>query len=484
MKTKRKEILPGLSDMVDLYIRVSTTEQAMEGYSVAEQEKRLRQYSEAMGYRIYRVHIDAGYSGASLDRPAIRDVIRDVKAGMVGKVIVWKLDRLSRSQKDVLIMLEDVFLANGCDFISMMESFDTTTAFGRAIVGILAAFSQLERENIKERTTMGKQARLAQGHYNGCRPPLGYEFLPGCNDLRVVPYEAAIVREIFSLFLSGTTAHAIAGKMAQKYPTLRTWEYNTVRRILQNYTYAGKVQDVDVIRDGIHEAIISETDFSTAQTILQRNKEQRKQGRVSFGLLTGLIYCGDCGARMQIRRVSKSPNTRRKYICYSVSRVAKNMIRSDHCTNRKHPYSQEDLECIVINEIKKLSFDSKYLDSLLHAEPETKTDTSDLYLDRLAEIEKQTDKLLNLYQIGVVEFPQIEERLSDLKKERDALKASMESQTPAAPAMEPSQILDYIDSFQKALDSGDKESVRNIIQLLIDKIVVLNENVEIHWTFC
>ena len=154
MKTKNKNILS--MDMVDLYIRVSTTEQAMEGYSVAEQEKRLRQYAGAMGYKIYKVHIDAGFSGASLDRPAIREVIRDVQAGLVNKVIVWKLDRLSRSQKDVLIMLEDVFLANGCDFISMMESFDTTTAFGRAIVGILAAFSQLERENIKERTTMGR----------------------------------------------------------------------------------------------------------------------------------------------------------------------------------------------------------------------------------------------------------------------------------------------------------------------------------------
>ena len=103
----------------------------------------------------------------------------------------------------------------------------------------------------------------------------------------------------------------------------------------------------------------------------------------------------------------------------------------------------------MINEIKKLSFDSKYLDSLLHTEPETKTDTSDLYLDRLAEIEKQTDKLLNLYQIGVVEFPQIEERLSDLQKERDALKASMESQTSVTPPMESSQILDISKVFKR-----------------------------------
>lgn len=176
-------------DLVDLYIRVSTTEQALEGYSVAEQESRLRRYSEAMGFRIHKVHIDAGFSGASLDRPAIKEVIRDIQSHLVSKVIVWKLDRLSRSQKDMLVMLEDVFLANDCDFISMMESFDTSTAFGRAIVGILAAFAQLERENIKERTTMGRRARLAKGHYNGSRPPLGYRFLEGSNDLKVEPYE-------------------------------------------------------------------------------------------------------------------------------------------------------------------------------------------------------------------------------------------------------------------------------------------------------
>ena len=165
---KNKKLIPLAveppEDLVDLYIRVSTMEQAMEGYSVVEQENRLKRYCEAMGFRIHKVHIDAGFSGASLDRPAIQEVIRDVQGRLVKKVIVWKLDRLSRSQKDTLIMLEDVFLANDCDFVSMMESFDTSTAFGRAIVGILAAFAQLERENIKERTMMGRAARIAKGH--------------------------------------------------------------------------------------------------------------------------------------------------------------------------------------------------------------------------------------------------------------------------------------------------------------------------------
>ena len=138
-------------------------------------------------------------------------------------------------------MLEDVFLANDCDFISMMESFDTSTAFGRAIVGILAAFAQLERENIKERTTMGRRARLAKGHYNGSRPPLGYRFLEGSNDLKVEPYEANMVHEIFSSFLAGQSINAIAATMQRKYPTTRTWNNTMIRRTLKNPVYMGKV---------------------------------------------------------------------------------------------------------------------------------------------------------------------------------------------------------------------------------------------------
>ena len=113
---KQKELNPdafNLENMADLYIRVSTTEQAEEGYSVGEQEARLRSYCSAMGFTINAVHIDPGYSGATLDRPGINQVIKDVRGGYVKKVIVWKLDRLSRSQKDVLILLEDVFLENG-----------------------------------------------------------------------------------------------------------------------------------------------------------------------------------------------------------------------------------------------------------------------------------------------------------------------------------------------------------------------------------
>ena len=102
--------LEALENVTDLYVRVSTTEQAEEGYSVDEQTAKLQAYCVAMGYKINRVAVDPGYSGASLDRPGIKEIIADVKRGRCKKVIVWKLDRLSRSQKDTLILLEDVFI--------------------------------------------------------------------------------------------------------------------------------------------------------------------------------------------------------------------------------------------------------------------------------------------------------------------------------------------------------------------------------------
>mgnify|MGYP001333801145 CR=1 FL=1 len=158
-------------------------------------------------------------------------------------------------------------------------------------------------------------------------------------------------------------------------------------------------------------------------------------------------------------------------------------IRSDHCTNRLHPYTQEELDQIIIGEIRKLATDEEYLKEIIREDAGPVLDESELLKDRLAEIDKQTDKLLNLYQIGVVEITQIEQRLADLKQEREALKENLEKSAPVV-QLDIAKIQSYANAFQVALDSGDAEYTNSIIRLLIDKIVVLNEDIEIHWTFC
>lgn len=480
-----------LDNVADLYIRVSTTEQAEEGYSVEAQEAKLKAYCIAMGYRINRICVDPGYSGASTERPGLQGLIVDVRSGRCKKILVWKLDRLSRSQKDTLILLEDVFLANGCDFISIMENFDTSTPFGRCIVGILAAFAQMERENIRIRTTMGRIAKIRKGYFSGSRAPIGYRFKNGCNELSIDPYTSIMVREVFQLFLSGTGLNAIGLHMLEKYGTgLYDWGKNTaIRRILSNPVYMGKVRIKDDLYDGIHEALISTSDWYAASALLEHNRLLDKRSyRYSIGipgkgdnLLTGLLFCGDCGARMYARKVSKAT---KKYICHSVARTSPAMIKSDHCSNRLHPYTVADLDDLIIGEIKKLALDRSYFDAMVErCRDEPSFDLSAIQ-ERITEIDKQMERLLNLYQTGVIDLDEVGPRLGTLKEEKEKLQQNLLSAGPAEAPNRLDPVWEELQGFSAVVASGDLEATQRLIHALIDKIVVLNDDVTIYWSFC
>lgn len=485
--------MESLENVVDLYIRVSTTDQAEEGYSIGEQEARLRSYCEAYGYIINAVHIDPGFSGATLDRPGIKNVIKDVRSGKCKKVIIWKLDRLSRSQKDTLILLEDVFLANGCNFVSLTENFDTSTPLGRCIVGILSSFAQMERDNLRIRTAMGRIARIKQGHFHGSHAPVGYKFIAGSNDLIVDQYGAKLVREVFQRFLSGQSIKSISEYMIETYgDNLYDWGRNTaIRRILSNPVYMGKVTHGEEIFQGMHESLISETDWYLAAAMLEHNKNLDKRtyafkadGRTADNLLTGLLYCGDCGARMYARKVSgSSPTVKKKYICHSVARTSAAMIKSDHCTNRLHPYTVEEMDAIVIGEIIKLALDQSYFEEMVADLKEEDPDVIAGYEERLEEVERQIDRLLNLFQTGIIELSEIQGRISDLKEEKEKIQAEMERQ--AASTTMPLDIAwKNITSLASVIESGNSEEIHKIIHSLVDKIVVLNHDVTIYWSFC
>lgn len=133
---------------VAIYVRVSTLEQAEEGYSVDEQINKLEKYSEIKEWSVYETYVDPGYTGSNIDRPGMQRLIADAKLKRFDAVLVYKLDRLSRSQKDTLHLIEDVFDKHNVSFVSLNENFDTSTPFGKAMIGILSVFAQLEREQI------------------------------------------------------------------------------------------------------------------------------------------------------------------------------------------------------------------------------------------------------------------------------------------------------------------------------------------------
>lgn len=473
--------------MVAIYVRVSTLEQAEAGYSIEEQESKLISYCNVMGWSVYKVYKDAGFSGTSLERPQIQLLINDVKSKKIDTVLVWKLDRISRSQKDTMMLLEDVFIKNECNFISVCESFDTSSPFGRASIGILSVFAQLERENLRDRTALGRHARIKKGYTHGSRVPVGYKFKTGSNELLIDNYTAQMVKEVYAHFLNGKSIKSISEYMTDKYGAKNhyVWDNNTaIRRILKNPTYCGKVHFNGVTYNGMHESIISEEDFIKVNMLLKRNKELDKRTyeyktntTSSDNLLTGLLYCGDCGARMYARKVSIKT---KKYICHSVAKTSKAMIKSENCTNRMHPYTVEMLNNIILDEIEKLSFDKTYFDSI--SSSTVQDNPNEIYSTRIVEIDKQINKLIDLYQNNIIDAEDISVRVTDLKSEKIKLQNfinSFENKTNITK----DDAWNLVKNFQSARKMSSTEQLHSIVHNLIDKIVVLNDDVNVYWSF-
>lgn len=155
------------------YVRVSTEEQASEGLSLDHQEGRIRAYAESQGWELLKIYREEGFSGKTKDRPELKNMIKDIEAGEIDCVLVYKVDRLTRRQKDLWEMLEDVFEPQGVGFKSVVEPFDTTTAQGKAFLGMLGVFAQLERDTISERTKDALTEKKNKREWVG-RPPLGF----------------------------------------------------------------------------------------------------------------------------------------------------------------------------------------------------------------------------------------------------------------------------------------------------------------------
>lgn len=180
-----------------VYARVSTEGQADDGYSIGEQESRCRKYIESQGWTYLQTYSDPGISGRTMNRPGLQALMADIKAGKVDAVVIYKLDRLSRKQRDTLTIIEDTLIANDVALVSLSETLDTSTPWGRAMIGILSSFNQMECETIRERTMMGKKAKAQTGGYVGGQPPTGYRVVGG--ELEIDKKAAKLVREIYKM---------------------------------------------------------------------------------------------------------------------------------------------------------------------------------------------------------------------------------------------------------------------------------------------
>lgn len=466
---------------VAIYARVSTQEQAQNGSSITEQISRMRDFCRAMSWTVSDEFIDAGYSGANTNRPSLQRLVIATESHKHDKVLVYKLDRLSRSQKDTLELIEDVFLAHDVDFVSMSENFDTATPFGRAMIGILAVFAQLEREQIKERMMMGLDARAKQGKFSGTRyVPIGYDYENG--ELTVNAYESMQVRTVFEEYAKGKSPQTIATELnhAGMHHKHGKWSRQTVRNVLHSQLYTGMIKYQDKWLQGIHEPIIDEDLFSLCEMINKKKAHEytymSRRGKVN-SYLGGLIECAHCHSTYIKRSQTFNGKKYEYYKCTSIDRRWTKDVPD--CHNKTWRVS--DLDALVFGEIKKLALDPEYLNS---AKQKTSDERPSLIKSELARIDSKLSKLLDLYSIEGMPLDVLKDHTEALRQDRERLETELTRiEDENASQLTHDEIIQTAQSFGDILDAGDFDEIRAVVTTLIDKIVIDNEDVTIHWCF-
>lgn len=469
---------------VAIYVRVSTIEQYKEGYSIKEQIERLTKYCEAKGWTVYKVYIDGGYSGADMDRPELQAMIRDIGYGLFDAVLVYKLDRLSRSQRDTLEIIEDMLLPNSIEFISMTENLDTSTPFGRAMIGILSVFAQLEREQIKERMAIGIEGRAKEGKWHGAAfSPIGYDYKD--DELHLIPYEAMMMKEAFELFARRVPINRICTDFEKKGYKHRYGYFlpASMTRMLKNPLYAGFIEKNGELYDGKHEAIVSKELFDQ---VLQVFKERENGSKYSFkynSALGGLIFCKNCGAKYcrTVGHVKKDGTRSSFYTCYSRNKKVKSKIIDPSCRNKI--WRTEELDNKVFAEITKLSFDPRYIEEIKNVGVSDEKPRQVAFIKgRIESITAQISRYSDLYSLGTMDMDEIKAKIDPLTVERQKLKNELELLERAS-SVTTEHTLKLARSFGEALESKDLDKVRFIVDELIEKIVVDDDRVDIFWTF-
>lgn len=251
-----------------VYVRVSTEDQAKEGFSLAAQEERLRAYCQARGWDISQVYTEDGYSGRDIKRPAYKRMLEERDTW--DTLLVLKMDRIHRNSRNFMSMMENLGKA-GKEFVSATESLDTSTAMGRFVVDMIQRIAQLESETIGERVYMGMKQKAKDGPgLLGFPAPIGYDLENG--RLIVNAEEAKTVSAIFSWCLEGRTTEEIALALNGLYQWTKrglAWNRLKVYRTLHNPIYAGRLHWDGIEREGEHVAIVTPEDFEAAQDALR-----------------------------------------------------------------------------------------------------------------------------------------------------------------------------------------------------------------------
>ena len=392
-----------------IYIRVSTFDQAREGFSLREQEERLKEFCKFKRYNIYKVYQDAGISAKNDKRPAYQEMIEDVKKGNINVIVALKLDRLTRSVYDIEKLMKFVNDYE-CDIDCMADESNTTTSNGRMVMRIMTSVSQNEIEKCSERTKFGMAGAIKNGHIPN-RTGLGFKR----KNKKLVPDPLTkdIIVRIFDLYLEGKSHQAIANIYNKEKVLGKTnWYDSTIQKILSNELYKGdyvngKRTKHPTYYENVIEPIVSKEKWESCQ--YQKLRNARHYERTATYLFTNKLKCSKCGNFLGGHATTKTNG--KKYYYYK-------------CNTCKTYFNEIDIEkelkAFMLELAKQDDLINNYYTPFIKSKLEDKTED---YKKEIKDLDKQLDRIKTAYIKGVVkledfdkEIKHIEYQKSDLEK--------------------------------------------------------------------
>ena len=399
-----------------VYIRVSTEDQAREGFSLGEQKEKLLQLCAFKGYEVFKVYEDAGISAKDMEhRPAFQEMLQDMRDGKINYIVAYKLDRVTRSVRDLEELISQLEKYN-CYLVCDRDDVNTSTANGRFFVRMLTVLSQLEIEIVSERTKFGLNGAIKSSHIPN-RTGLGFKR----ENKKLVPDPLTkdIIVRIFDLYLEGKSHQAIANIYNKEKVLGKTnWYDSTIQKILSNELYKGdyvngKRTKHPTYYENVIEPIVSKEKWESCQ--YQKLRNARHYERTATYLFTNKLKCSKCGNFLGGHATTKTNG--KKYYYYK-------------CNTCKTYFNEIDIEkelkAFMLELAKQDDLINNYYTPFIKSKLEDKTED---YKKEIKDLDKQLDRIKTAYIKGVVkledfdkEIKHIEYQKSDLEKRQKGQK--------------------------------------------------------------
>lgn len=450
-----------------IYIRVSTEEQAKEGYSLASQQERAIKFIESQeNWTLVDTYIDDGKSAKDLNRPAMQRLINDAERRKFDVVVFYKLDRLVRSVSDLHTLLQ-LFDKNGVKIRSITEIFDTTSALGRFFLTLVAAMAEWERETISERVLINMAKKAEDGERNGAKAPFGYRIIN--SKLAIFEEEASLVSEMFRLFNEGNGLLSIS-RYLQNFNINK--DIRTIGRMLDNPVYCGKIRwgnnsdriDTIIVESEHIPAIVSEETFQEAQKRRDLNRTEGKKATSSYPF-SGVLRCARCGSALS-GQFKKERGTKH-YICVS----RKNKSTCDLPMITEKALTSEFLNKLTVDNPE--SFINSIKPDLHDVESNQNNESIISNIEKeLKQIKKMKKNWLYALGEGVMSPTDYSEIMSEVLEKERLLIEQLDNLSPKQNIYDPSQVIELVKNIPALWDKVSDIEKKGFIYELFEEITV------------